>query len=93
MALIARCAEIAIGFLVLAGAAQAQQYPTRPARFIVPFPPGTTTDVVARLVGQRIGERLGQPIVVDYRSGASGTIGVETARRRKVIADAGLKPE
>ncbi|HSE01248.1 MAG TPA: tripartite tricarboxylate transporter substrate binding protein [Burkholderiales bacterium] len=83
MALIARCAEIAIGLLVLAGTmqAQAQQYPTRPVRFIVPFPPGTTTDVVARLVGQRIGERLGQPIVVDNRSGASGTIGVETVAR------------
>ena len=50
-------------------------------RFVVPFPPGTTTDVVARLVAQRSGERLGQPIVVDNRSGASGTIGVETVAR------------
>jgi tripartite-type tricarboxylate transporter receptor subunit TctC len=83
LALTVRWAEIAIGFLVLAGAmpASAQQYPTRPVRFVVPFPPGTTTDVVARLVGQRIGERLGQPIVVDNRSGASGTIGVETVAR------------
>jgi len=56
-------------------------YPSRPVRFVVPFPPGTTTDVVARLVALRTGERLGQTIVVDNRSGASGTIGVETVAR------------
>jgi tripartite-type tricarboxylate transporter receptor subunit TctC len=56
-------------------------YPSRPVRFIVPFPPGTTTDVVARLVALRTGDRLGQQIVVDNRSGASGTIGVETTAR------------
>jgi tripartite-type tricarboxylate transporter receptor subunit TctC len=48
---------------------------------VVPFPPGTTTDVVARLVALRAAERLGQPIVIDNRSGASGTIGVETVAR------------
>jgi tripartite-type tricarboxylate transporter receptor subunit TctC len=56
-------------------------FPSRPIRFVVPFPPGTTTDVVARLVAQRGGDRLGHPIVVDNRSGASGTIGVETVAR------------
>lgn len=56
-------------------------FPTRPIRFVVPFPPGTTTDVVARLVALRTGERLGQQIVVDNRSGASGTIGVEIFAR------------
>ena len=65
----------------LAATACAQPYPSRPVRFVVPFPPGTTTDVVARLVALRASERLGQPIVVDNRSGASGTIGVETAAR------------
>jgi tripartite-type tricarboxylate transporter receptor subunit TctC len=50
-------------------------------RFVVPFPPGTTTDVVARLIALRAGERLGQQVVVDNRSGASGTIGVETVAR------------
>ena len=72
------------GFLgVLGGGAPAfaAAYPERPIRFVVPFPPGTTTDVVARLVAQRSGDRLGQPIVVDNRSGASGTIGVETVAR------------
>ena len=56
-------------------------FPARPVRFVVPFPPGTTTDVVARLVALRAGERLGQQIEVDNRSGASGTIGVETVAR------------
>ena len=72
------CGCIAFFCTVLAAAAT---YPARPIRFIVPFPPGTTTDVVARLVALRTGERLGQQIVVDNRSGASGTIGVETSAR------------
>jgi len=71
------------GFIVFlyATLAAAAAYPERPIRFVVPFPPGTTTDVVARLVSQRTGERLRQQIVVDNRSGASGTIGVETVAR------------
>jgi tripartite-type tricarboxylate transporter receptor subunit TctC len=70
-----------IAFLCGVGAAGAAAYPERPIRFVVPFPPGTTTDVVARLVSLRTGDRLGQTIVVDNRSGASGTIGVETVAR------------
>jgi len=66
---------------VLAMPAGAQQYPARPIRYIVPFPPGTTTDVVARLVSLRTGERLGQQIVVDNRAGASGTIGTDLVSR------------
>lgn len=56
-------------------------YPERPIRFVVPFPPGTTTDVVARLVTLKAADRIGQNVVVDNRSGASGTIGVETVAR------------
>lgn len=56
-------------------------YPERPVRLIVPFPPGGSTDTVARLVAQSAGERLGQQIVIDNRSGASGAIGVEIAAR------------
>ena len=63
-----------------AGAAEIA-FPSRPIRFVVPFPPGTTTDVVARLVSLRLADRLGQPIVIDNRAGASGTIGVETVAR------------
>ncbi len=56
-------------------------FPSRPVRFVVPFPPGTSADVIARIVAQRMAERLNQPIVIDNRSGASGTIGVEIAAR------------
>lgn len=72
-----RCAAIATGCLCLAAVAplQAQGYPSRPIRFVVPFPIGTTTDVVARLVAARAGERLGEQVVIDNRAGASGTIG------------------
>ena len=70
-------------FCLPAGSAVAAEsaFPSRPIRFVVPFPPGTTTDVVARLVSLRAADRLGQPIVVDTRAGASGTIGVETVAR------------
>ena len=68
------CGCIVLFWTIAAGAA----YPDRPIRFVVPFPPGTTTDVVARLVALRTGERIGQIIVVDNRAGGSGTIGVET---------------
>lgn len=68
-------------FLSLAaiGAAQAQQYPARPVRLIVAFPPGGSTDIIARVIGQRLGERLGQQVVIDNRGGAGGTIGTEIA--------------
>jgi tripartite-type tricarboxylate transporter receptor subunit TctC len=63
-------------FLGLAAPAVAQQgYPGRPIRFIVPFAPGGGTDFMARLVAQKLGERLGQQIIVDNRAGAGGTVG------------------
>ena len=57
--------------------AVAQNYPTRPIRFIVPFPPGGGTDTVARLIAQPLGERLKQQIIIDNRSGANAIIGTE----------------
>jgi tripartite-type tricarboxylate transporter receptor subunit TctC len=56
-------------------------YPTKPVRLIVAFPPGGSTDIIARLVGQKLGERVGQQVVVDNRGGAGGTIGTELAAR------------
>jgi tripartite-type tricarboxylate transporter receptor subunit TctC len=61
--------------------AQAQSYPAKPVRLIIPFPPGGSNDVVGRAAAQLLGERLGQPIVIDNRGGAGGTIGVNAAAK------------
>ncbi len=63
------------------GPAYAQDYPVRPMRMIVPFPPGGGADFIARILGQKMTEQWGQPVVVENRSGASGTIGMEIAAR------------
>lgn len=66
---------------LLVGDAAAQEYPTRPIRFIVPQAPGGASDALARLVGQKLVERWGQQIVVDNRVGAGGNIGTELVAR------------
>ena len=68
-------------FWVFAALAHAQtassSYPTKPIRLIVPFPPAETMDVMSRLIGPKLGERLGQPVVIENRPGASGMLGLD----------------
>src|SRR5688500_8820160 len=70
-----------LGAALCATAAAQQSYPTKPIRLIVGFAPGGNTDTVGRLVGQRLGERLGTQVIIDNRGGAGGTIGTEMAAR------------
>src|SRR5688572_10845250 len=72
---------LAVLLLVLSTAAAAQTYPDRPVRLIVPFPPGGSNDVVARVVGAQLSERIGQTVVIDNRGGAGGTIGINAAAK------------
>jgi tripartite-type tricarboxylate transporter receptor subunit TctC len=68
-------------FAAVAGSVAAQNYPSQPIRIIAPFPPGGSVDITARLIGEPLAAQLGQRIIVDNRSGASGNIGMEAAAR------------
>ena len=72
---------LATGLVALAAlsstAVMAQAYPSKPIKLIVPFPAGGTTDIVARIVAQRMSETMGQPVVVDNKGGAGGAIGAD----------------
>ena len=70
----------AIG-LGLPASSQAQTYPTRPIKIIVPSPAGATTDMLVRMVAQKLSEKWGQPVIVDNRPGAGGNIGAEEAAK------------
>jgi tripartite-type tricarboxylate transporter receptor subunit TctC len=68
-------AILATGPLGVARVVWAQGYPTKPVRLIVPFAPGGTTDIIARVVGERVQSALGQPLIVENKSGGGGSIG------------------
>jgi tripartite-type tricarboxylate transporter receptor subunit TctC len=72
---------LAVMALVVAGHAWSQAYPSRPVRFIVPFPPGGGVDIVARAVGEKLAPRLGQPVVIENKPGAGTTIGTDAVAK------------
>jgi tripartite-type tricarboxylate transporter receptor subunit TctC len=72
-----RLAALAVALFALASPAAAQDYPNRPVRLVVPFPPGGINDIVARVISQHLGERLGKQVIVDNRGGAGGVVGAE----------------
>ncbi len=71
----------AVALALCAGIALAQPYPSKPIRLIVPFPPGGATDIVGRAFAQKLSEQLGQPVIVDNKPGAGGTIGSDLAAK------------
>ena len=80
MSNISRVALLLIASLA-AGASLAQDYPSKPVRMVVPFSPGGSTDTLARIVGQKLTERSGQPVIIENRAGAGGNIGAEQVAR------------
>jgi tripartite-type tricarboxylate transporter receptor subunit TctC len=68
---------MAVAMAALAATATAQTYPTKPIRFVVPYAPGGNTDILSRLIGQKLTEAWGQQVIIDNRPGAGGTVGAE----------------
>jgi tripartite-type tricarboxylate transporter receptor subunit TctC len=77
---VALLAAVAIAVVPVLATAQ-ETYPTKPVRFILPFPPGGGTDILGRLISERLSADLGQPVVIENRGGAGGNVGAEAAAR------------
>jgi tripartite-type tricarboxylate transporter receptor subunit TctC len=77
----ARVLILLVPFFVLAAPAGAQSYPTRTVKIIVAFAPGTTSDIIGRMFADKLSQQMGQPFVVENRTGAGGTIGAEAVAR------------
>jgi tripartite-type tricarboxylate transporter receptor subunit TctC len=79
----ARALALACWLCLTAGSALADAYPTKPITMIVPYPPGGATDIIGRVLGQQLSEKLGKPVVVENRAGAGGNIGAQAAAQAK----------
>ena len=92
---------MAVVLLFATGCAFAQKYPDRPVRMLIGFTPGTATDIIARVLGQKLGDGWGQNVVAENRPGAGSTIaaGFDTFLRKeiddysRVVKAAGIKPQ
>ena len=76
-----RAALLCLAFLAASPVAAQDAYPSRPIRLILPFPPGGGTDILGRLIAERLSAGLGQPVIAENRGGAGGNVGVEVAAR------------
>lgn len=70
-----------LGIAAVVGSLHASAYPTRPLRFVVPYPPGGPVDITARIVGPELSQRMGQPVVIDNRGGAGGILGSDVVAK------------
>ncbi|RAI43941.1 tripartite tricarboxylate transporter substrate binding protein [Rhodoplanes roseus] len=76
-----RRALLALALLLAPALAAAQEFPSRPIKLVVPFPPGGPNDIIARTVGQKMSELLGQPVLIDNRGGAGGVLGTDAVAK------------